>query len=58
MSLDLARIRAETPGTAHGIHLNNAGASLMPAPVVEAGKAHLDLGPPTASAPSTAASRG
>ena len=43
MSLDLARIRAETPGTAHGIHLNNAGASLMPAPVVEAVKAHLDL---------------
>lgn len=43
MSLDLARLRAETPGTAHGIHLNNAGASLMPSPVVEVVKGHLDL---------------
>ncbi len=40
---DLARLRADTPGTAHGIHLNNAGASLMPRPVVEAVKAYLDL---------------
>ena len=36
MSLDLARLRAETPGVSHRIHLNNAGAGLMPAPVLEA----------------------
>lgn len=42
-ALDLAGLRADTPGTAHGIHLNNAGASLMPHPVIEAVKAYLDL---------------
>ena len=36
MSLDLARLRAETPGVSHRIHLNNAGAGLMPAAVLEA----------------------
>src|SRR4051794_39455370 len=39
---DVARLRAETPGCEHVIHLNNAGASLMPAPVLEALHAHLD----------------
>lgn len=39
----LARFRAETPGTAHRVHLNNAGASLMPDPVVEVIEAHLGL---------------
>lgn len=29
-------LRADTPGTQHVVHLNNAGASLMPTPVVEA----------------------
>jgi selenocysteine lyase/cysteine desulfurase len=41
--IDLARIRAETPGVANRIHLNNAGAALMPAPVVGAMKDYLDL---------------
>lgn len=41
MPLDIERVRAETPGTAYRIHLNNAGASLMPAPVLEAMTAHL-----------------
>lgn len=41
--LDLARLRRDTPGCVTRIHLNNAGASLMPQPVLEAVKAHLDL---------------
>jgi cysteine desulfurase/selenocysteine lyase len=36
MPLDLARIRSETPGVGHRIHLNNAGAGLMPQPVLDA----------------------
>jgi selenocysteine lyase/cysteine desulfurase len=43
MSLDLDRLRAETPGCADRIHLNNAGAGLMPAPVVETMTEHLEL---------------
>lgn len=39
--IDLAHCRAETPGTAHRIHLNNAGAALMPNPVIETVIAHL-----------------
>jgi cysteine desulfurase/selenocysteine lyase len=41
MSFDLDRLRQETPGVAHRIHLNNAGAGLMPAPVVDAMTAYL-----------------
>src|SRR5690606_17571125 len=41
--LDIARLRAETPGVAHRVHLNNAGASLMPEPVVRAVREHLEL---------------
>ena len=43
MSLDLQRYRADTPAVAHGrIHLNNAGAALMPRPVIDAVRQHLD----------------
>jgi len=36
MTIDLARVRAETRGCAHVAHFNHAGASLMPAPVADA----------------------
>jgi selenocysteine lyase/cysteine desulfurase len=38
---DLARWRADTPGCTEHIHLNNAGAGLMPRPVLDAVTAHL-----------------
>ena len=41
MSIDVARARAETPGCERVLHFNNAGAGLMPAPVLEAQIAHL-----------------
>jgi selenocysteine lyase/cysteine desulfurase len=41
--LPLARWRADTPGCAHAVHLNNAGAALMPAPVLDAQSRHLAL---------------
>ena len=43
MKIDLARARDETPGCRNVLHFNNAGAGLMPAPVIEALKGHLDL---------------
>ncbi len=41
--MNVAELRADTPGLAHRIHLNHAGASLMPTPVIEAIRGHLDL---------------
>ncbi len=41
--LDIAKLRADTPGCQHVKHLNNAGAGLMPAPVVSAIRDHLEL---------------
>ena len=41
--IDLDTLRADTPGTQHVVHLNNAGASLMPTPVVQAITSHIAL---------------
>lgn len=41
MAFDLQRARQETPGTAHVLHFNNAGASLTSQPVLDATIAYL-----------------
>lgn len=41
MAFDLQRARQDTPGCEQVLHLNNAGASLMPQPVLDAVIAHL-----------------
>ncbi|MBL4601900.1 MAG: aminotransferase class V-fold PLP-dependent enzyme [Emcibacteraceae bacterium] len=43
MALDKAKIYADSPGKKNVIHFNNAGASLMPRPVLDAQIAHLKL---------------
>lgn len=43
MTLDLDRLRADTPSCAHRIHFNNAGAGLMPAQVLETMTRYLEL---------------
>jgi len=41
--IDVARVRAETPGRRTVIHFNNAGAALQPQPVLDAVLGHLKL---------------
>ncbi|HEY8369459.1 MAG TPA: aminotransferase class V-fold PLP-dependent enzyme, partial [Thermodesulfobacteriota bacterium] len=41
--IDLARARRDTPGCETVLHFNNAGASLMPRPVLDAVVRHLEL---------------
>jgi selenocysteine lyase/cysteine desulfurase len=43
MGIDVASARADTPGCENVLHLNNAGCSLPPTPVLERVKAHLDM---------------
>ena len=43
MTIDLTRARQETPGCAYVNHLNNAGAALMPQPVINAVANYYEL---------------
>lgn len=43
LDFDLPRARHDTPACAHVLHFNNAGASLMPQPVLETTINHLQL---------------
>lgn len=41
--MDIDKIRAETPGVRHGVHMLACGAALMPSPVLETVTDHLHL---------------
>ena len=41
--IDVAKVRAETPGCRNVVHFNNAGAALQPQPVLDAAIGHLRL---------------
>ena len=43
MTFDIARARRETPAAAGLLHFNNAGAALMPTPVLQTQLQHLEL---------------
>jgi hypothetical protein len=43
VTLDLARLRAETPGCAHVLHLNAAGSALPSQRTLDATLGHLKL---------------
>ncbi|MDH3424034.1 MAG: cysteine desulfurase, partial [Gemmatimonadota bacterium] len=41
--MDIAELRSDTPGLRNRVHLNSAGASLMPTPVIDAVVDHIRL---------------
>lgn len=41
--INITKARRETPGCAHVLHLNNAGSSLMPYPVIDVIQKHIQL---------------
>ena len=43
MAIDVQQARRETPGCGNVLHFNNAGAALMPQPVLHATIGHLQL---------------
>ena len=43
MPIDIERARRDTPAASRVLHFNNAGAALMPAPVLQAQLRHLEL---------------
>ena len=43
MPIDVERARADTPAADKTLHFNNAGAALMPEPVLKAQLRHLRL---------------
>lgn len=43
MAFDIKRAREDTPGCKRVLHLNNAGAALLPSPVIEAVNRHFQL---------------
>jgi selenocysteine lyase/cysteine desulfurase len=43
VTIDVERARAATPGCRNVVHLNNAGAALMPQPVIDVLHEHIDL---------------
>lgn len=55
--MDTDALRTETPGVASGVHLNSAGAALMPQPVIDAVAEHLALEARTGGHPAEAQRR-
>jgi cysteine desulfurase/selenocysteine lyase len=43
MTLDIKKLRDDTPGCSEVLHFENAGSSLMPTPVIHAVREHLEL---------------